>query len=224
MKSQGKTIFFRSGKSQWNWLHVREMWNSDKKSEEMSDFLKLNLTFKDFLFYSFTINFLKAFGWGKKIHKNVLEDLLPFLNFAWKMLQKLSSKMLERCPLQCSVVWKSCMCYPKYMANSPQLAVFECSYLLQHLIKKLKSPGLHWNYTSGLIARNFSPGWNFSLVALGNVNTPVKTSFYLHDKRFNPVSAYWAGIFSSRDCGPNKLQVTNPNQPVVLCNFRSLYL
>ena len=26
----------------------------------------------------------------------------------------------------------------------------------------------------------------------------------------------------SRDCGPNKLQVTNPNQPVVLCNIRRI--
>ena len=61
MKSQGKTIFLGQEK-------VSEIGFMSGKCEiltkvkDMSDFLKLNLTFKDFLFYSFTINFLKAFG------------------------------------------------------------------------------------------------------------------------------------------------------------------
>ena len=45
-----------------------------------------------------------------KIKRKKIDKGKPFaiLEFACKMLQKLSSKMLERCPLQCSVVLKSC--------------------------------------------------------------------------------------------------------------------
>ena len=106
----------------------------------MSDFFKLNLTFKDFLFIHLLLIFSKHLAEVKNKQKSKGRPF-AILEFAWKMLQKLSSKILERCPLQYSVVWKSCMAHPKYMANSLQLAVFECSYLLQHLItKKLKSP------------------------------------------------------------------------------------
>ena len=56
------------------------------------------------------------------------------------------------------------MAHAKYMANSPQLAVFECSYLLQHLItKKLKSPDsnntiLQPHYTEFQSGLKFQPG------------------------------------------------------------------
>ena len=120
----------------------------------MSDFLKLNLTFKDFLFIHLLLIFSKHLAEVKNKQKSKGRPF-AILEFAWKMLQKLSSKILERCPLQYSVVWKSCMAHPKYMANSLQLAVFECSYLLQHLITKtLKSPDSNFS----LITRNFSPG------------------------------------------------------------------
>ena len=57
------------------------------------------------------------------------------------LLQKLSNKLLERCPLQYSVVRNLICLDPKYIANSPESAVSKCSNLLQHLItKKLKSP------------------------------------------------------------------------------------
>ena len=44
-----------------NLLYVSEIWNSDKVEEKPEIFFLLNLTFKDFPFYSFTI-FLKTFG------------------------------------------------------------------------------------------------------------------------------------------------------------------
>ena len=56
------------------------------------------------------------------------------------------------------------MAHAKYMANSPQLVVFECSYLLQHLItKKLKSPDskdsvLQPDYTEFQPGLKFQPG------------------------------------------------------------------
>ena len=129
----------------------------------MSDFLKLNLTFKDFLFIHLLLIFSKHLAEAKNKQKSKGRPF-AILEFAWKMLQKLSSKILERCPLQYSVVWKSCMAHPKYMANSPQLAVFECSYLLQHLItKKLKSPDssntiLQPHYTEFQSGLKFQPG------------------------------------------------------------------
>ena len=147
------------------------------------------------------------------------------------MLQKLSNKMLERCPLQYSLVWKSSGSCEIHGQQSTIGSLWMLISVAASNDEEVEVPRLQRQLYFSLITRNFSPGWNFSLVALGNVNTPVKTSFYLHDKRFNPDSAYWAGIFSSpcnralkaktdsRDCGPNKLQVTNPNQPVVLCNF-----
>ena len=57
------------------------------------------------------------------------------------LLQKLSNKLLERYPLQYSVVRNLICLDPKYIANSPESAVSKCSNLLQHLItKKIKSP------------------------------------------------------------------------------------
>ena len=56
------------------------------------------------------------------------------------------------------------MAHAKYMANSPHLAVFECSYLLQHLItKKLKSLDsndtiLQPDYTEFQPGLKFQPG------------------------------------------------------------------
>ena len=84
----------------------------------MSDFLKLNLTIKDFLFF---IHLLLIFSKHLAEAKNKQKSKgRPFaiLEFAWKMLQKLSSKMLERCALQYSVVWKSYVSHPTFMANS----------------------------------------------------------------------------------------------------------
>ena len=64
---------------------------------------------------------------------------MPFLNLHARCCRSYPA----RCPLQYSVVLKSRMSrHLKYMANSPQPAVSECSYLLQHLhviTKKLKS-------------------------------------------------------------------------------------
>ena len=110
------------------------------KVKEKPEIILLNLTFKDFPFYSFTI-FLKTFGWGKNKRKNrQRKNFFAILEFACKMLQKLSSKMLKHCPtavfsgFEISYLPAS----ETYGPNSPQS---ECSYLLQHLItKKLKSP------------------------------------------------------------------------------------
>ena len=103
-------------------------------------FIKSNIQRFSFLFvYYISQNIWLRQRINEKINKG---KLFAILQFACKMLQNLSSKMLKRCPLQYSVVLKSRISrHLKYMANSPQSAVSECSYLLQHLItKKLKSP------------------------------------------------------------------------------------
>ena len=111
------------------------------KSQGNVRFFKIKFNIQRFSFFIHLLFIFSKHLAEVKNKQKSKERPFAILEFAWKMLQKLSSKMLERCPLQYSVVWKSCMAHPKYMANSPQLAVFECSYLLQHLItKKLKSP------------------------------------------------------------------------------------
>ena len=118
-------------------FHVREIWNSNKVKEK-SAFFKLNLPFKDFLFYLFTY-FSKHLAEAKNKRKINKGKSFAILEFACKMsvqeaegkkkarlsqihrfeseclvlLQKLSSKMLERCPLQHSVVLESRMSHPK---------------------------------------------------------------------------------------------------------------
>ena len=84
------------------------------KSQGNVRFFKINLTFKDFLFINLLLIFSKHLAVAKNKQKSKGRPF-AILEFTWKMLQKLSSKILERCPLQYSVVWKSCMAHPKYL-------------------------------------------------------------------------------------------------------------
>ena len=81
---------------------------------------------------------------NKKINK---EKPFAILEFA--------CKMLKRCPLQYSVVLKSCMSrHLKYMANSPQSAVSECSVISVAASscnnKEVEVTRLRWYYTSAV--------------------------------------------------------------------------
>ena len=127
-KKSGK-IIFRSGKSRWNIQRF------------------------SFLFvYYISQNIWLRQKINEKINK---EKPFAILEFACKMLQKLSSKMLKRCPLLYTVVLKSCMSrHLKYMANSPQSAVSECSVISvavsSHNNKKVEVTRLRWYYTSAV--------------------------------------------------------------------------
>ena len=70
---------------------------------------------------------------GKK--KARLSQIHRFESECLVLLQKLSSKMHERCPLQHSVVLEFSYVSSE-IANSPQSAVSELSYLLQYLVNK----------------------------------------------------------------------------------------
>lgn len=64
-----------------------------------------------------------------------------FQNECVVLLQKLTNKLLECCPLQYAIVRQLTCMDPRYMAKNPDSAISKCSGLLQQLIsKKLESP------------------------------------------------------------------------------------
>lgn len=68
-------------------------------------------------------------------------QVLEFQNECIVLLQKLTNKLLERCPLQYAIVRQLTCMDPRYMAKNPDSAISKCSGLLQQLIsKKLESP------------------------------------------------------------------------------------
>ena len=68
-------------------------------------------------------------------------QVLEFQNECVVLLQKLTNKLLERCPLQYAIVRQLTCMDPRYMAKNPDSAISKCSGLLQQLIsKKLESP------------------------------------------------------------------------------------
>lgn len=68
-------------------------------------------------------------------------QVLEFQNECIVLLQKLTNKLLEHCPLQYAIVRQLTCMDPRYMAKNPDSAISKCSGLLQQLIsKKLESP------------------------------------------------------------------------------------
>ena len=125
-----------------------EFWQSQGKVWIF--FIKFNIQRFSFLFvYYISQNIWLRQKINEKINK---EKPFAILEFACKMLQKLSSKMLKCCPLQYSVVLKSLMFrHLRYMANSPQSAVSECSVISVAASscnnKEVEVTRLRWYYT-----------------------------------------------------------------------------
>ena len=72
-------------------------------------------------------------------------QVLEFQNECIVLLQKLTYKLLERCPLQYAIVRQLTCMDPRYMAKNPDSAISKCSGLLQQLIsKKPESPNPKW--------------------------------------------------------------------------------
>ena len=68
-------------------------------------------------------------------------QVLEFQNECIVLLQKLTNKLLERCPLQYAIFRQLTCMDPRYMAKNPDSAISKCSGLLQQLIsKKLEPP------------------------------------------------------------------------------------
>ena len=61
-------------------------------------------------------------------------QVLEFQNECIVLLQKLTSKLLEHCPLQYAIVRHLICMDPRYMAKNPDSAISKCSGLLQKLI------------------------------------------------------------------------------------------
>ena len=70
-------------------------------------------------------------------------QVLEFQNECIVLLQKLTNKLLERCPLQYAIVRQLTCMDPRYMAKNPDSAISKCSGLLQQLISKHWSPQTH---------------------------------------------------------------------------------
>jgi len=68
-------------------------------------------------------------------------QVLEFQNERIVLLQKLTNKLLECCPLQYAIVRQLTCMDPRYMAKNPDSAISKCSGLLQQLISnELVSP------------------------------------------------------------------------------------